>query len=342
MEFIKCILCNKDDSRLLVTKKSFNIVKCNICDLVYLNPRMDEDELASLYNTSEDQTSRSIADSQRYAGHDAHKIKKFNTAIRLLKKHKKDINNVFDLGCSTGIFLDLVANQGWTPYGSDLNRNLIEANQKKYGKQIKLQTGNQIDFPDQHFDVITLFDSIEHMPDPLITLKEIMRVMKDDGLVIISTPNVGGLFPVFTYAVIAKTFGAWEHPTPPGHVFQFSKCTLLKLLEKSGLESIGVRTYEIFKPYTVSQLENSIIDVMKRNNHKTNKLYQKADVSKASDCDFKYKGSNPLAFINKMPRLLIRGFSLILVNTIYPLAKLFKSGDAMIVIAKKINYIEKA
>ncbi len=340
MEYINCMHCNTNDTRLLIKKNSFNVVQCKDCDLIYLNPRLNGTELAELYNLTQDSNVERISISQRDVGHDAYKINKFQIAISLLKRHKKDIQNVFDLGCSTGIFLGMVAKEGWTPYGSDVNRSLVEKNQMSYGNQVKLQVGNGIDFPDQHFDAVTLFDSIEHMPNPINTLKEVARVVKDDGLVVISTPNVNGLFPRLTFYLLCKPFGAWEHPTPPGHVFQFSKKTLRKTLEKAGLEWGDSRNFEVFKPYTVGELENSIINALRKNNINTAKnLVQDARPNGTVNCDNNHAFIKSFSLIKKLPRLLIRGYSLASVNTIYPIARLLGWGDSMVVVARKARKV---
>ncbi len=337
MEFIDCILCNTNDTRLLVKKNSFNVVQCKGCDLVYLNPRLNGTELADLYNLTQDSNVESISISQKDAEHDKHKIKKFKIAIRLLKKHKKDIQNIFDLGCSTGIFLGMVAKEGWTPYGSDVNSNLVNINRKRFNDNIRLQIGDSIDFPDRHFDVVTLFDSIEHMPNPITTLKEVARVVKDDGFVVISTPNIEGLFPRLTYVILGKTIGVWEHPTPPGHVFQFSLKTLKMVLKKAGLEIVVSENFEIYMPYTVGELENSIINALRMNNKNNGDSNRESWPNGITKLDHKKKSLNFLSKLKKLPRLLIHGFCWGLVTAIYPLARILRKGDSMVVIAKKIT-----
>lgn len=335
MEHVNCILCSANNTHLLVKKNSFNVVRCNKCNLVYLDPRLDEAELTRLYNVPEDSDINSVAFGQKDIGHDKHKIKKFKMSIQLLKKNRKDIKNLFDLGCSTGIFLGMVAKEGWIPYGCEVNRGLVEKNQKRYGNHVKLQENGRIGFPDRYFDVVALFDVIEHLPDPIATLKEASRVLKDNGLIIITTPNIDGLFPIMTYALLCKTIGVWEHPTPPRHIFQFSKRTLIKTLEKAGFKCVDSRNFENYIPYTVGQLENSIIDVLRINN------WSKEDNKHVFGKNNNAKNDNnrimPSLFfpIKKLPRLMIRNSCWILVNTIYPLARLLRMGDSMVVIAKK-------
>ncbi len=333
MEQVNCINCGKKNTHLLVRKDSFNIVQCENCNLVFVNPRLNEQELAELYNSGSSDISNTSRQDELNAMHDKHKIEKFKKAINLLKKYKTKIENVFDLGCSSGIFLELAGAEGWVPYGSDVNRALVEENQLKYGDQVKLQSGSRIDFPEQLFDAVTLFDSIEHMPDPILTLTEASKVLKNDGFLIISTPNINGLFPRLTYNLLGRTIGAWEHPTPPGHVFQFSPDTLRVTLKKAGFELVDMADFDIFMPYTVGELENSIVS--KLNKKREIHTSDKNEVIGEKMHSGKEIMNNEASIIKKIPRLLIKAFSWGLVHTIYPIARLTGSGDAMIVIAKK-------
>lgn len=339
MECVDCILCNINDTHLLVKKASFNVVKCNKCDLVFINPRLDQNELNSLYNDDGSLIEEIPGIDQRKIIHDKYKRKKFEIAIKLLRKHEKNSMKIFDLGCSKGIFLDMVEKVGWIPYGSDVNHKQVTENQKRYGDRVKLQAGKRIDCPDQYFDAITLFDSIEHMTEPVDTLREAARVMRNDGVVVVSTPNIDGLFPKLTYFLFGKTIGAWEHPEPPRHVYQFSKKTLSMALKKAGLEVVDYENFENDIPYTVGELENSIVNALKKNDNEEKYLDQNFRPQRVA------KSENigevkvyRLARFKKIPRLSIRCICWILVVIIYPVARILNKGDSMIVLARKKHH----
>ena len=251
-----------------------------------------------------------------------------------LKKYKEEVSNVFDLGCSKGIFLDMVAREGWVPYGSDVNHKLVEKNRKKYGEQVKLQSGIGTGWADRHFDVVTLFDTIEHLSEPISTLQECRRILKDDGLLVISTPNIGGIFPKVSYWLFGKTIGAWDHPEPPGHLYQFSKETLSRTLKKGGFRWLVCCDFEIYKAYTISELENSIVEALKRHMAGGNKDNGGGwnNFNSRERNELKKNGS---LGIQKMPRLLVRFLSWSIVNAFYPVARITKNGDSMIVVAEK-------
>jgi 2-polyprenyl-3-methyl-5-hydroxy-6-metoxy-1,4-benzoquinol methylase len=334
MEYVNCLLCADNNTQLLVRKNTFNVVRCHRCSLVYVNPRPAQHELAALYNALSDGPSQAISIGQRDPGHELYKTKKFQRAIALIKHHKRDVDKVFDLGCATGVFLDMVAQQGWTPYGSDVNRHLVEQNQSRYGEQIKLQKGTRIDFPERYFDVVTLFDSIEHLPDPVATLREVSRVVRPDGLVVISTPNVEGLLPRWTYQLFGKTLGAWEHPTPPGHVYQFSEKTLNMTLKQADLLYIDGETFEIYRPYTVGQLENAIIHAVMGSPKEPGQSVEQAFPSGHERHNNHPQSLGFMNWLRKLPRLFLRAGCWGFVSCVYPVAGLLQQGDTMVVVAK--------
>ncbi|MBI5142726.1 MAG: class I SAM-dependent methyltransferase [Nitrospirae bacterium] len=331
MEHVKCPICEIDDTRLLVRKNAFNIVRCVRCGLVYVNPRYDERELVEFYNrpaAPEDPASDNIRKS-----HDDHKVRKFRLSIELLKRQSRPVSKVFDLGCSTGIFLDMAASEGWKPYGTDLNRRLVNENRKRFGDAVSVQDGERIDFPDDSFDAVTLFDVIEHLRDPVSALREAGRVTAPGGFVVLSTPNAAGLFPRITYALFGKTIGAWEHPTPPGHIYQFSPDTLRRTAEKAGLEFADDCNFEIHPPYTVGELENSIVNALR----KSGSSAAAAETSQAAATATSPVGPTGRAYsIKKLPRLMIRLLSGCLVWFLYPVARMLGSGDSMIMVFRKV------
>jgi 2-polyprenyl-3-methyl-5-hydroxy-6-metoxy-1,4-benzoquinol methylase len=89
-------------------------------------------------------------------------------------------------------------------------------------------------FSAEEFDVVTLFHVLEHVLDPYSFLLEVNRILKENGLLVIRTPNIDSL--------ISKVVGKyWSWVDPPRHLFYFSPDTLKKMLEKTGFGLINIQ-----------------------------------------------------------------------------------------------------
>jgi len=98
--------------------------------------------------------------------------------------------------------------------------------------------------PSSHFDVITLWDVIEHLPDPDVVLAETRRLLKPGGRLVITTGDIGSAY--------ARRRGArWHLLAPPWHLYYFSQHTLRKLAAKAGLEVVGCQARGVASDYRI-------------------------------------------------------------------------------------------
>jgi ubiquinone/menaquinone biosynthesis C-methylase UbiE len=98
---------------------------------------------------------------------------------------------VLDLACGTGYGSKYLSDHGHHVTGLDVNHEAIAYANKHYGKQVSFLVGDclKIPFPDQTFDAVCAFEIIEHLGETKKFLVEIKRVLKKNGIVILSTPN---------------------------------------------------------------------------------------------------------------------------------------------------------
>ncbi|MCM8832036.1 MAG: class I SAM-dependent methyltransferase, partial [Candidatus Omnitrophica bacterium] len=201
---------------LLGGEENFSLVKCLNCGLVFLNPRPSNfDEIYPLEyykNYGEQKTEIKILENKKEK-----KILKFKKEGRLL-----------DVGCNKGFFLAGMRNYNWDVWGVDISSFSCEYAKNIFGlKNIFCANILDIEFKDNFFDVITLWQVIEHLDRPSEVLKKLNRFLKKDGLLLIECPNFS--------SVGAKIFkDKWQGLDLPRHFFQFSPKTLTKLLNKAG------------------------------------------------------------------------------------------------------------
>jgi 2-polyprenyl-3-methyl-5-hydroxy-6-metoxy-1,4-benzoquinol methylase len=143
--------------------------------------------------------------------------------------------NLLDVGCATGEFLEAAKKRGWSAHGIEIS---------EYGSNICKQKGlnvnrgilDQAALPENHFDVVTMWDVLEHTPDPYKELLIVNRLVKKKGLICLSVPNFGSL-----RAMIERK-NWWAFFSSREHLYFFTPKTITALLKKTGFTVIYLRT----------------------------------------------------------------------------------------------------
>lgn len=160
----------------------------------------------------------------------------FNNLFQPLKSHTQKIKKgkVLDVGCAYGFMLRKFPDT-FEKFGIDISDYAIREAKKRL-PEAALTVGNaedELPFPERFFDIVICNDVLEHLADPASALKNIRKVLNNNGILYINTPNLNWFRrKVFTYA------DKKEH-----HLSLFSHQTLLNLLAESGFEVIDHWTY---------------------------------------------------------------------------------------------------
>ncbi len=235
METVICNLCHHHETSLIyqvqdwLLNKPENIssfVRCQNCGLVYQNPRPTVEEIGQFYPPNyeifnvdkvKQNSSRILQHIMQYG---------INKRCRVVNREKKG-GMLLDVGCATGIFLETMREtQRWQVKGVELSKN---ASQIAREKNLDVITGTleQANFSDGQFDVVTLWDVLEHLHDPAGSLNEIHRILKPNGIIVLRVPNKD--------SIDSQMFGPyWAGYDSPRHLYVFNQQTLTKLLEISG------------------------------------------------------------------------------------------------------------
>lgn len=208
--------------KLQKDKKTYTIVKCKNCQMIYMNPRPSAKELIGLYkkNYYYDDT---FLDTKNYLK----ALLLYQETSEFLKRKK-----ILDVGCSKGFLLEVLKNHKFIPYGIEPSQDAINFAKKNFG--IKVQKGyfNLARFHNK-FDTITAIDVIEHVTNPLKTLKKMHELLEPHGVVLIETPNISSLY--------AKINGKrWMGFDVPFHLYFFTPRHLKKLLEEAGFHNVQI------------------------------------------------------------------------------------------------------
>jgi ubiquinone/menaquinone biosynthesis C-methylase UbiE len=139
---------------------------------------------------------------------------------------------LLDVGCYTGVFVEIAARHGWDAWGVEPSRWAVTQAQAR-GLHVVQGTLDTADLPEAYFDVVTLWDVIEHVTDPQRTLQQVRRLLKPEGWVVVHTIDIDSLF--------ARLMGARWPWLMEMHIYYFSRHTLRAMLERCGFRVLSDR-----------------------------------------------------------------------------------------------------
>jgi len=231
-ENVSCNLCNSNNTDKLFTVDSYRLVRCKKCGLVYVNPKP--------ISTERERINKEIYDSEEYRTRyfqDRKVFEKwFKKKLRNIERYCKK-GKILDVGTSYGFFLDVARKRGWETYGIEKNIPAAHYAREKLGLNIFEGTVREAEFPKNFFDVITLWDVLEHTSDPIIFLRTLKTILKKNGLICIQSPNIESLIANYKKE-------KWDWLTPSDHLYHFSPDNLAAMLKKAGYEVISITTWE--------------------------------------------------------------------------------------------------
>ncbi len=224
-ELIPCDICGSTTFSIFWEKRTLKYVKCSQCGHVFVSPqwtpeaiKTEADELAKGYHATDERIESDFSSFIREYIH--------YPRLSSVEKYKKN-GRLLDVGCATGAFMSSARMRGWEPFGIELSQ--VSA---RYGREVEhldIHVGTLFDagFASGYFDVVTMWEVIEHLPTPTGYLREVKRILREGGAALLSTPNVNSL----TRLIIGKK---WEVISPEEHLHLFSERTVKILFEKSG------------------------------------------------------------------------------------------------------------
>lgn len=233
-----CYLCKTPSPKLAFKKLGHEIYQCvnSHCRLYFLKFEDSYNTFIKEYYSKGffkgDKRLRAYAD---YEGDKLVEQKNMTRYLRRIIQFKKH-GKILDVGCAMGFLLELASQKGFDTYGIDVSDYAVKIAQKKFGNKIQLSPLSHATLKEKFFDVITMFDLIEHLKTPREDLQKLRNSLKDDGILIIQTGDVESLW--------AKRMKKnWHFFAPPQHLFFFSQNTLTKLLGEAGFKVVKIEKH---------------------------------------------------------------------------------------------------
>jgi 2-polyprenyl-3-methyl-5-hydroxy-6-metoxy-1,4-benzoquinol methylase len=216
-----CLLCGGEQSSLLYQTGEGRYLKCHQCGLVSVDPMPTAEDMKRRAEFWANQHHKSVEKVTTHYSSQFQRIA-FGGYLRGFERYRQQ-GRILDVGCGIGGFVHAAQQAGWDSHGVDVSSS-VEIPKSK-GLKVFQSTLEGANFPEGYFDVVTLFDVIEHIPDPKAMVQQAARVLRPGGCIFLLTPNQGSLL-----AKILKE--RWEMIEPEDHLILFDKRTLGALLSE--------------------------------------------------------------------------------------------------------------
>jgi ubiquinone/menaquinone biosynthesis C-methylase UbiE len=242
MEHVRCNLCGADDAAerypstveqggdWLAFRCTYSgygkhppIVQCRSCGLVYTDPRPDGNDILDTYQAVEDPL---------YVEEREGRVLTFEHHLKPLERLSGPPRGrpLLDVGAYTGVFVEIASQHGWDAWGVEPSHWAVERARSR-GLHVVQGTLETTHLPPGHFDVVTMWDVIEHLTDPRMALLQVHRLLTPNGLLVVHTIDIESLF--------ARVMGPRWPWLMEMHIYYFSRRTLRAMLEKCGYEVLS-------------------------------------------------------------------------------------------------------
>ncbi len=214
------------------------IVRCTHCGLIFQNPQPDPAVVLAAYEEVVD---------ERYAEEREGRLHTFRRALLELEEYAMP-GRLLDVGAHLGVFVEVALDRGWDAEGIEPSRWAVREAQAR-GLPVTRGALAELEAAPGAFDVMTMWDVIEHFPDPLAEVRRAHELLRPGGTLAISTMDVD--------APIARLLGRRWPWYMEMHLVYFSRRTLARMVEAAGFEVLNVRRHRriVRAAYLVSRLE---------------------------------------------------------------------------------------
>jgi 2-polyprenyl-3-methyl-5-hydroxy-6-metoxy-1,4-benzoquinol methylase len=232
-----CRLCGSDDLVLWMRdgrNRDLNFYRCRNCTLwnYDLDCGVDQNQYTETYVSPDD------------------KNHKFNQDIlqswHFLRRQVKKPASIMDIGCGSAGLLYLARKEGWDVHGMELTRKAARNIFEDQGIEVIVANFLEYENPEKlEYDVVVLRHVLEHLPDSLLAMRQIGRLLRPNGVALLEFPNTGSI----SYSIkrVLKNLGLRNKKLTsdwrPGHVNEFCRTSFDYLLSQTGFELVTWRTY---------------------------------------------------------------------------------------------------
>jgi SAM-dependent methyltransferase len=267
----RCPVCDADRLVRGYDLKEFEVLRCASCHAAWRSNMYTPQQVAAMYEDEPyeehpffgyDSDADSLKKGPRY--------QRFEQALEVLER-ETGVGSLLDIGCGAGTFMAIAAGRGWDVHGIEMNQALVDEANKAVGDGRALCGAFEALDPAEHtYDVITMWDVIEHVLDPAAFIDRAKQMLRPGGVMVMCTPDEESVLANTGKAILKLSGGRWNYPAlalhPRYHTFFFSGTSLENVLqahEMAVVESYSQAAFAAHSPLA-SRAQKTVISMIER------------------------------------------------------------------------------
>ncbi len=231
MVLTRCPLCGSDRFEIAFVEPPYSVHRCSACGLGFVSPRLDPEGLVGIY--ADDTYWRSVSPKTRgyhdYRADEPLYLRTFRRRLDFALGAGPRSGRALDVGCAAGFCMAVLRERGFETYGVEVSEAIGSHARDHFGFGDAVHFGTLDTAPhaEGSFDLITMWDVVEHVPDPRGLLANARALLKPDGLLVLETQDIDSRF--------ARLLGPkWHHFKHAEHIYHFTPSTARELLRSAG------------------------------------------------------------------------------------------------------------
>jgi len=250
-----CALCGATQYRLMHDMRWRRVLRCAGCGLIRADPFPTLQEKVAIETLG--YTDETAYPEVRDFFKNCHRDFVDDPVIRGMRAHLGDLEaalgapgTLLDIGAGTGIFMHLARERGWQPSGVDICPLTAEKAEREFGVRVAVQPFEQYGLDGRQFDAVTMLDVLEHVLDPVATLRRAHALLRPGGALYVAVPNQRSLLTAVVDAYARAGGPAADklllrlYVAP--HLHYFTPKTLPRAIETAGFRIHSLRQGKVY------------------------------------------------------------------------------------------------
>jgi len=220
-------LFSANDKNFHTTEEIFSIVQCTTCGITFTHPQPSPDIVSKYYPKLYYPVGKNA---EKYIKNHIEPFQ-HDKIVKVLRYKKS--GRILDVGCGPGYFVREAKHAGFDAEGIEFSQLAVEYGLKLWDVNIKVDSFLESDFKTLTYDIITLWQVLEHLYHPTRIIEKAKKLLNSGGLLVIAIPN---------FASFQATFFKqdWYHLEVPRHLFHYTPKSITNLLEKQGFKILDI------------------------------------------------------------------------------------------------------